>query len=485
MSKKLKTVINSIVFCTWLALISILLYKTYFGTTLEKTHVLQKSFAQNTYWYDIYTGTVKMGFAITTVKKAGDEIIIENKQEMNIDERLFIEKIKSLCDSHYSIKSFEHTSNFKDEKGYRIKGEVDENEIVFILESPEKSKTYNISTDGRGFYLLITLIPAIHHTMKIPAPGTPFVIPMLDSVNLTIDNVKAVLEEIRPVKVGVNIENLYKFRIGNAIIWSNENGIIIKKELPAGITLYSQLKNIAMSPDIRILFDYTALPFFKSNKLIPDTEILNLFRLKLKGFKPDPQLYKNSLVKLENNILTISKQDIQQLKEKTYTFPYNKDDLNNFINPDEWILSDYKPLYDTGNVYARAQGYDAFKFTEYLNGYIYNLIKTSPAFTLSDSRDILKSLSGDYMEKSIMFASYARAGGLPTRLIGGLVYKNGYFYFHIWPEVWFDKWVPADPTLLQFPADATHIPLKQGTLKDIISIIDDLKNVKIEVLEAS
>ena len=38
-----------------------------------------------------------------------------------------------------------------------------------------------------------------------------------------------------------------------------------------------------------------------------------------------------------------------------------------------------------------------------------------------------------------MLASFARAGGLPTRLIGGFVYKDGYFYFHTWPEVWFDK----------------------------------------------
>jgi hypothetical protein len=31
----------------------------------------------------------------------------------------------------------------------------------------------------------------------------------------------------------------------------------------------------------------------------------------------------------------------------------------------------------------------------------------------------------------------------------------------------------------------THIPLKEGTLTDIISITDDLKNIKIEIMEAS
>jgi hypothetical protein len=45
--------------------------------------------------------------------------------------------------------------------------------------------------------------------------------------------------------------------------------------------------------------------------------------------------------------------------------------------------------------------------------------------------------------------------------------------------------VPVDPTLGQFPADVTHIPLKEGTLKDITSIVNDLKSIHIEILEAS
>jgi hypothetical protein len=68
--------------------------------------------------------------------------------------------------------------------------------------------------------------------------------------------------------------------------------------------------------------------------------------------------------------------------------------------------------------------------------------------------------------------------------VGGFIYVNGYFYFHTWPEVWLDKWVPVDPAFVQFPADVTHIPLKQGTLEEIISIVDDLRDIKIEIMEA-
>lgn len=480
-------IINAVVFCAWVVLISVLLYKNYTGIQLEKTGILKEQFSKETYWYDIYVGKEKIGFSSTTFEKAGNEIIIKREREINLvkngGETTFIEKQKTLSDSYYSIKSFEFSSNFKGEKGLKISGEVDKDTIIFFLESPEKKKTYKTSTNGKAFYLPTTIIPLMHQ--KNTAPNASFLIPMLSFSKLSIEDVKVVLKEIRPLKAGTHILSVNKFRIGDSIIWSNEKGIIIKEDNPSGMTLYSQTKDIAMNPAGGILFDYTSLPFFKSNKVIPDSEKLTLLKLKIKGFRTDPQLYENSLVTLENDILTIEKQDIEQLKEKTYTLPYRKDDLNKHLNPDEWVHSNYKPLQDTGRIFARARNNDAFIFANYLTGYIYNLIKTTPMFILANSREILKSLSGDYLERTVMFASYSRAGGLPTRLIGGLVYNKGYFYFHTWPEVWFDKWIPADPTFVQFPADVTHIPLREGTLKDIASLIEDLKSITIEVMEAS
>src|SRR2546430_8966554 len=50
--------------------------------------------------------------------------------------------------------------------------------------------------------------------------------------------------------------------------------------------------------------------------------------------------------------------------------------------------------------------------------------------------------------------------------ISGLVYLDGRFYYHAWPEVWLRDWVAVDPTLDQFPADATHLRFVVGGLAD-------------------
>lgn len=483
MSRTLKT-INFIAFFSWISLISFLLYKNYTGIPLDMVPALEKSFSKATYWYDIYTGSKKIGFASTSFEKVGNEIIIKHEREMKNkkgeEERLLIEKLKCLSDLYYSIKSFEYTSNLKDEKGLKIRGEVDNENIIFFIESPEKRKTYKISRNGKDFYLPITLIPAIHQ--KNPTPKTTFLIPMLNLLSLSIDDVRVVLDEIRPLKVSLNILSLYKFKIGDSILWSNEKSII-KEEYPSGIIFYSQVETFAKDPVDRIPFDYTSLPFFKSNKLITNAEKLTFLKVKIKGFRLEPKLYENSIVTLKTDILTIEKKDLNYIKEKTYILPYTGNKLKEYLNPDNWVLSNYKPLLDTGRIYARSHNNDAFRLTNYLNGYLFRLVGARPMFVLQNSKDFLDSLSGDYLERTVMFASYARAAGLPTRLVGGLVYINGYFYFHTWPEVWFDKWIPVDPTLSQFPADVTHIPLKEGSLKDIVSIVDELRNIQIEIIE--
>ena len=75
--------------------------------------------------------------------------------------------------------------------------------------------------------------------------------------------------------------------------------------------------------------------------------------------------------------------------------------------------------------------------------------------------------------------------GIPARIAVGLVYIHGAFYYHAWPEVYIDEgngrglWLPVDPTLNQFPADATHLRLarggldKQAVILPLIGTVDD------------
>lgn len=485
MSRKAK-VINGVVFFVWLALILLLLYRNYEGSSLVGEKTLAGAIDKATYWYDIYAGGKKIGFAGTTHEKIGNEIIIKDERESKVikdgRDNLLTASLKCISDAHYAIKFFEYTSHFKGEKGTKVTGEVEAGKIVFLLESPEKRKAFTIPTNGKDIYLPATFIPAL--TQGKPVPGSVFTASFLDINSLVVSDARIVMEELRPVKIGTEIRSLYKFRSGNSVWWCNEMGISIKEENPNGLILYSVPSPFAQDYTERLFADYTKLPFIHSNRLLSNPEKLTRLKVQIKGFKLDQKLYKDSLATLENDVLSIQKKEAAQLAEVSFQLPFGGDGFSRYLGPDAWVSSDYKPLHDTGVIYSKANKNDAFLFAQYLTVYLFNLIRTEPTFFITDAEDFLKSLRGDYAERTIMFASYARAAGLPTRLVGGFVYAHGYFYFHTWPEIWLGQWVPADPTFYQFPADVTHIPFREGTMKDIIDLAADLKDVNLEIMEA-
>jgi transglutaminase-like putative cysteine protease len=79
----------------------------------------------------------------------------------------------------------------------------------------------------------------------------------------------------------------------------------------------------------------------------------------------------------------------------------------------------------------------------------------------------LAGRSGDCGEFSVLLAAAARARGIPTRLVVGLVYagrfsgKKDVFSPHVWVQAWTgDRWTSYDAGLERF--DATHIALGLG-----------------------
>jgi transglutaminase-like putative cysteine protease len=101
--------------------------------------------------------------------------------------------------------------------------------------------------------------------------------------------------------------------------------------------------------------------------------------------------------------------------------------------------------------------------------------------SLPSAREVLRTKVGDCNEHTALYVAMARAAGIPSRIAVGLVYTRGAFYYHAWPEVFVDEtgsgvgrrgvWLPVDPTLNQFPADATHLRLARGGLDRQASIL--------------
>jgi hypothetical protein len=75
--------------------------------------------------------------------------------------------------------------------------------------------------------------------------------------------------------------------------------------------------------------------------------------------------------------------------------------------------------------------------------------------------DVLKEREGGGREYALLFATLARAAGVPAREVNGLAYvgdRSKGFARHTWNEVVLNgAWVPVDPIWKEIEIDATHI----------------------------
>lgn len=98
--------------------------------------------------------------------------------------------------------------------------------------------------------------------------------------------------------------------------------------------------------------------------------------------------------------------------------------------------------------------------------------------------DVFHGKTGVCRDYAVLYAALARAAGIPTKMVSGLVYFEGRFYYHAWAESFVGEWVPFDPTLTTDFVDATHIKLAEGEATSMFDMVKTMGALKAEVIEA-
>jgi transglutaminase-like putative cysteine protease len=179
--------------------------------------------------------------------------------------------------------------------------------------------------------------------------------------------------------------------------------------------------------------------------------------------------------------------DVEIVDARTLRAGRAETDVARYLQPEPLIESDAPEILAEaekavrGVTGTRAQ---AERLTRYVNA----LISKKPTISLPSALQVLHTKVGDCNEHTALYVAMARALGIPARIDVGLVYTRGAFYYHAWPEVYLDAgdgtgfWLPVDPTLNEFPADATHLRLLRGGLDRQSAILPLIGRLHIAVL---
>jgi len=101
---------------------------------------------------------------------------------------------------------------------------------------------------------------------------------------------------------------------------------------------------------------------------------------------------------------------------------------------------------------------------------------------LRNAEEVLDRKEGVCRDYAVLTTTLLRSAKIPARLVGGMIYADGAFYYHAWSEAWDGKnWVGIDSTLPEFRISAAHFKLSDGNVDKAFSF-PFLEGTRIKVL---
>ena len=268
--------------------------------------------------------------------------------------------------------------------------------------------------------------------------------------------------------------------------WVTDTGEIVREESPMGLITVreSQEEATALAVNRRMQVDMLAasavVPAMGREVRIDDARSVLRLRLRLDGADL-------SSADLQGVGQSIDGSVIELTDPRTLRAGPADADLARYLAPEPFIESDAPEIRaEADRMVGSLTGTRAR--AERLTREVNALLEKKPTISLPSALEVLRTKVGDCNEHTALFVALARSIGIAARINVGLVYVHGAFYYHAWPEVYIDEgggrglWLPVDPTLNQFPADATHLRLARGGLDKQTAILPMIGRLRMRVL---
>jgi hypothetical protein len=267
--------------------------------------------------------------------------------------------------------------------------------------------------------------------------------------------------------------------------WITDTGEVVREESPMGMMVVRETAEraqaLAVPGSVQTdLLEAAAIVPTNAKRLDDSTSVERL-RVRLEGiesFPPDD---------LQGAGQTVSG-DVFDIRDARTLLPGPLDpEASRFLLPEPFVESD-APEIRAEATKALEGILDPRARAERLVRHVNALIEKKPTLSLPSAIEVLRTRVGDCNEHATLYVALARAAGLPARMATGLVHLHGAFYYHAWAEVYVATkagglWLPVDPTLNQFPADATHLRLARGGLERQAAILGLVGKAKMTLLD--
>ncbi len=158
--------------------------------------------------------------------------------------------------------------------------------------------------------------------------------------------------------------------------------------------------------------------------------------------------------------------------------------LSHYLKPTQFLEVDDPEIINLAREITKGAKTDLEK-AKAIFDWVYNNLEKRGSVTIPTAKQVLRDRYGDCNEHATLYAALARAAGIPTEIMVGLIYQGDGFYYHAWNVSWIGgRWVPIDPVYGEFPARPYRITLQQGSLEKQATIMSVIGSLNIEIIEA-
>jgi hypothetical protein len=476
-------------FITFFIVMAALLADRYYlggqETPLELSPEALDRLESESVWYGIYLKGSKIGYSRSNTTVLDSAIIsndytflsfsmMDSRQEVNSYSR-------AVTDTLMRLQSFVFSLTGQD-TDYGVRGRVDGNVLNVVL---------NVAGESRGEQIEIDEPPQLPSTIQLLLDqellesGGKFTTTVFDPSAMT--NVPLTIEVLGDTSIEyrgavVDVRRVREDMGGLEIIsFIDSAGRVLEERSGMGYRLILEDEQTAMSGDWNDgSTDIQKLVAVTPDKPLPWARGLKSLTLEITGIGEDtlllnggPQSYMPPQLTIITSFPDSADAPVELLPEERAAA----------LAPGSFVLSEHPRVVELAAEVVDLSSPAEVKIRAILD-WLRDNIEQKPTFSIPNTLEVMQRRSGDCNEFAVMFASLARAAGIPTRIAMGLVYVDDAFYYHAWCECYLGHWVSVDPIFGQFPSDASHVRFIAGSMDRQVEILPLIGKVGLKIQDS-
>jgi len=481
-------VVSVVTLAAWVSVTGLLVYRSYISASAANLAADLSRYGSEAHWRGIYYRGEKLGFAVGQIVplEAGFEIQEDGRMQMALlgADTVAVLRTTARVDRDFNLQSFD----FSLDPGTgptRISGHLDGLQLRLTIATPSSERT-EVRTLAERPALALSLgrrlaaaglVTGSRHEFQVFDPATLTNAPMVIDVG-SRELVRLAGLPIPAFRVQMQFAGL------RATSWMTDTGEVVREESALGMLVIKEppevAQRMAIAEGVRADLVRSAAIVPVMDQRIDDGRTVRRMVLSLSGAEVPSEDLNGAGQTADGNRIEI--RDPRELQPVAL-----EPDVARYLEPEPLIESDDPDIAAEANAALRGAT-EPRVMAERLTRHVNALLDKKPTVSIPSAREVLRTKIGDCNEHTALYVAMARAAGVPARIAVGLVYLHGAFFYHAWPEVYIREgagglWLPVDPTLNQFPADATHLRIARGGLEKQTVVMPLVGQLRIEVTD--